>query len=51
MNTQNRTPTTAEEPKPVVGEDSIPQDEGTDNEWQMEPLKDMPRQEREDSAK
>jgi len=26
------------EPDPSVSEDSIPQDDGTDNRWQMEPL-------------
>lgn len=37
MNTEPKKPAT-EEPKPYVSEDSVPQDEGTDNSWQMEPL-------------
>ena len=37
MNTQAKTPAT-EEPKPHLSEDSVPQDDGTDNSWQMEPL-------------
>jgi len=39
MSTQPKSPGVSEEPKPHLSEDSIPQDEGTDNEWQMEPLK------------
>lgn len=42
MSTQPKSPanpSASEEPKPHASEDSIPQDEGTDNEWQMEPLK------------
>ena len=30
------------EPKPQGSEDSVPQDDGTDNEWQMEPFKEGP---------
>lgn len=38
MSTQPKSPAASEEPKPHLSEDSIPQDDGTDNEWQMEPL-------------
>jgi len=31
-------PASREEPSPPSGEDSIPQDDGTDNSWQMEPF-------------
>lgn len=31
-----------EEPVKPVSEDSVPQDPGTDNRWQMEPLEDAP---------
>ena len=38
MNT-SKPQTRHEEPKPQASEDSVPQDDGTDNEWQMEPFK------------
>jgi len=31
-------PSPREEPKPFASEDSVPQDEGTDNSWQLEPF-------------
>jgi len=37
-NTKPQAPAHREEPHPSASEDSIPQDDGTDNRWQMEPL-------------
>jgi len=37
-NPKPQAPAPKAEPDPSVSEDSIPQDDGTDNRWQMEPL-------------
>jgi len=37
-NSQPQAPASREEPNPPASEDSVPQDDGTDNSWQMEPL-------------
>jgi len=43
MNTSTYSASTQPRNEPVPGgdEDSIPQEPGTDNEWQMEPLKEL----------
>ena len=53
MSTKPKSPaptSASEEPKPHLSEDSIPQDDGTDNEWQMEPLKED-KQDKEEATK
>ena len=45
-NSQPQAPATREEPNPPASEDSVPQDDGTDNSWQMEPLEQKPEEEK-----
>jgi len=37
-----------DEPNPPASEDSVPQDDGTDNSWQMEPLENKEKPAEED---
>ena len=44
-NPHSHTPASRDEPNPPASEDSVPQDEGTDNSWQMEPLEEQRKEE------
>jgi len=46
-NSQPQAPASRDEPNPPASEDSVPQDDGTDNSWQMEPLEEMRREDEE----